>query len=125
MRAGKVHRVKRRLLRQAVAENLATIRGGPPRAATTANRVMRIWLKRVPLVLIPLTVAGSTWLASNPPAAHDTVAPAQIIIQSPRRAVVASRPSLETASLQSMDPSALSLGVPRIVVDPGHGGPGR
>jgi N-acetylmuramoyl-L-alanine amidase len=122
MRAGKVHRVKRRLLRQAVAENLATMRGGPPRAATTANRMVRIWLKRAPLVLIPLTVAGSTWLASNPPAAHDTVAPAQIIIQSPRRAPLVNQPSLETASLQSMDPSVLSLGVRRIVVDAGHGG---
>jgi N-acetylmuramoyl-L-alanine amidase len=122
MRAGKVDRVKRRLLQQAVAENLDTMHGVPPRGVRRGPRLLRLWLKRAPLVLIPLTLAGSTWLASNPPAAHDTLSPARIVIESPRRALPLPPPTLDASALQRMDPAALSLAVRRIVVDAGHGG---
>jgi N-acetylmuramoyl-L-alanine amidase len=124
MRAGKVDPVKRRLLQQAIAENLETMRGKPPRAVRTRYRLTRLWLKRAPAVLIPLTLAGSTYLASNPPSAADTVRPAQIIIQSSaRRPLVVKPGSLEPAAgLPRIDPAALSLSVRRVVVDAGHGG---
>ena len=122
MRAGKVDRVKRRLLRQAVADNVETIRGVPPRGVRRGHRIVRLWLKRAPLVLVPLTLAGSTWLASNPPAAHDTLSPARIVIESPRRPLPIKAATLDASALQRMDPAALSLAVRRVVIDAGHGG---
>jgi N-acetylmuramoyl-L-alanine amidase len=122
MRAGKVDRVKRRLLRQAVADNLDTIHGVPPRGVRRGHRLLRLWLKRAPLVLVPLTLAGSTWLASNPAAVHDTLSPARIVIESPRRPLPVGVATLDASALQRMDPAALSLGVRRIVIDAGHGG---
>ncbi|HEX7139626.1 MAG TPA: hypothetical protein VF219_17365, partial [Vicinamibacterales bacterium] len=77
--------MRRRLLKQAVADNVDTIRGLPPRSVRPAQRTFRIWLKRTPLFLLFLGLAGSTYLASNPTAAHDTFAPAKIVITRPRR----------------------------------------
>src|SRR5687768_12575277 len=66
MRAATIERVKRRVLQQAVAENIDVIRGLPPRAVRPLNRIFRVWLKRAPLVLVPLMLAGSTYLATQP-----------------------------------------------------------
>ena len=85
--SARMDRVKRRLLRQAVADNLDTIRGLPPRSVRSSHRTFRIWLKRTPIFLLFLLLAGSTYLASNPTAAHDTFAPAKIVITRARRPV--------------------------------------
>jgi N-acetylmuramoyl-L-alanine amidase len=114
----RMNRVKRRLLRQAVADNLDTIRGLPPRSVRPSNRTFRIWLKRTPLFLLFLLLAGSTYLASNPTAAHDTIVPAKIVINRPRRP--AAQASVIDAS--GMSVSALPLSVHRVVIDAGHGG---
>src|SRR5688500_16797013 len=66
MRAVNIERVKRRVLEQAVAENVDVMRGLPPRAVRPGHRLFRVWLKRAPLVLIPLTLAGSTYLVREP-----------------------------------------------------------
>src|SRR5258708_38351782 len=66
MKAGHIDRVKRRAVRQAVAENLETIRGLPPRGVRPKIRLARIWLRRVSLLIVPLTLAGSTFLLSKP-----------------------------------------------------------
>ena len=42
MRAVNSNQVKRRVLQQAVAENLDTIRGLPPRAIRPGNRLVRL-----------------------------------------------------------------------------------
>lgn len=120
MRSGKLNRVKRRLLRQAVADNLETIRGLPPRQVRPGNRVLRIWLRRAPVILIPLTLAGSTWLASNPAPARDTITPARIVVQRPPRPRPAGTPTID--SLQRVDSTAFPLSVRRVVIDAGHGG---
>ena len=118
MRAARMERVKRRLLKQAVADNIDTIRGLPPRSVRPANRFTKIWLRRSPLLMIFLTLAGSTYLASDPTPARDTIAPAKIIVaRSPRH----------TTSLASIDPTpidsaAFPLLVRRVVIDAGHGG---
>src|ERR1700682_1244945 len=65
MREGKIERVKRQLLRAAVDEKLDTIRGLPPRPLRPVPRFGRLWLRRLSLVVIPLTLAGSTYIVTN------------------------------------------------------------
>ena len=116
---GRTNRVKRRLLKQAVADNLETIRGLPPRAIRPRNRAVRIWMRRSPLLLLVLALAGSTYLASNPTPAGDTIRPARIVITR------APRPAPDTPT--TIDPTpvtaaSLQLSVRRVVIDAGHGG---
>src|SRR3954454_14501760 len=60
MRLGKVDRVKRQLLTEAVADNLDTIRGLPPRSLRPTRRSVRVWVKRASLLIVPLAlVLGS------------------------------------------------------------------
>src|SRR5213592_506801 len=80
MRAARMERVKRRLLRQAVADNIDTIRGLPPRGVRPGHRFLRLWLRRTPLLLLFLTLAVSTYLASDPTPARDTFTPAKIVV---------------------------------------------
>src|SRR4051794_37044162 len=70
MRPGKIKidRVKRQLLGQAVAENLDTMRGLPPRALRPARRTARAWVRRAPLLLVPIALLGSSYLGSRGPA---------------------------------------------------------
>src|SRR5690242_9079083 len=111
--SARMDRVKRRLLKQAVAENLDTIRGLPPRSVRPSNRTFRIWLKRTPLFVLFLLLAGSTYLASNPTAAHDTIAPAKIVITRPRRPVA----QASVIDSTGMSVTALPLSVHRVVID--------
>lgn len=111
-------RVKRRLLRQAFADNVAVIQGLPPRGARPGHRMLRLWLRRAPLFLLFLLLAGSTYLASNPAPASDTFRPAKIVINRPRRSF---------AAASAIDPTPVStaafpLSVHRVVIDAGHGG---
>jgi len=120
MRAGKVDRVKRRLLKEAVAENVETMRGLPPRAVRSGNRMRRIWLRRIPLVLVPLALVGTTYLASNPtPLPRDTIAPAQLIVTRPMRQMATPTIPIDPTPVSA---SAFPLSVRRVVIDAGHGG---
>src|SRR5688500_20394729 len=65
MRPGKIERVKRQLLSEAVTDNLDTIRGLPPRSLRPARRIAGAWLRRAPLLLVPLALVGSTYLAAS------------------------------------------------------------
>ena len=113
-----MERVKRRLLKEAVADNLETIRGLPPRSVRPGHRFLRLWIRRSPLLLLFLTLAGSTYLASDPTPARDTIAPAQIVVTR------AARPAAKLASIDStpIDTAAFPLSVRRVVIDAGHGG---
>jgi N-acetylmuramoyl-L-alanine amidase len=110
-------RVKRRLLKQAVADNIDTIRGLPPRAVRPAHRFFRLWLRRTPLLLLFLTLAGSTYLASDPTPARDTFTPAKIVVTR-----VTPKSSLAAIDAIPVDASAFPLSVHRVVIDAGHGG---
>ena len=132
MRAATIDRVKRRVLEQAVAENLDTIRGLPPANLRRRRRLTRLWLRRAGVLLVPLTLAGSTYLVSKPALAPHVIIPARLTVAS---AVAAPAPQLpaqpvrEAAirvatidSLQRVDAMAIPLSVRRIVLDAGHGG---
>lgn len=116
MRAGQIDRVKRRALRQAVTENLDTIRGLPPRGVRPNVRLGRLWLRRVSMIVVPLTLAGSTFLLSKP-----VVEPMFVVQRSvPHKA---NGPvTQQLISYEKVDPAALPLSVHRVVIDAGHGG---
>jgi N-acetylmuramoyl-L-alanine amidase len=80
---------------------------------------MRIWLRRAPLLLLFLTLAGSTYLASNPTPAHDTIAPAKIVVTHPARPAGTPTTSIDAAPTSA---TALQLSVRRVIIDAGHGG---
>lgn len=117
-----VDRVKRRLLAEAVAENLDTMRGGPPRALRPAKRMVHTWLRRAPLVLlVPLTLGAATWFGNSPAAQHDTIAKASVLGDAPRvRIKPLGQPTVD--SLAPVDTHAFPLAVRRVVIDAGHGG---
>ncbi|MEA2162263.1 MAG: N-acetylmuramoyl-L-alanine amidase [Thermoanaerobaculia bacterium] len=127
MRVGNIERVKRQALREAVADNLDTIRGLPPRGLRPARRTFAYFLRRAPLFIIPLMLAGFAYLTNTSVPASATVTTA-----SPRAAssvsrvqqasVIASSPALLTDSIESVSASAFPLSVHRVVLDAGHGG---
>lgn len=116
---GSSSRIKRRLLRQAVADNLETIRGLPPRATRSSYRTARLWLRRSPLLLLMLALAGSTYLASNPTSTPDTIRPAKIVINRLPRPAAGAPTTIDPTPVSA---AALQLSVHRVVIDAGHGG---
>jgi N-acetylmuramoyl-L-alanine amidase len=122
MRAANIERVKRRMLRQAVAENLDVIRGVPPRALRSGTRLWRIWLRRSMFVLLPLTLAGSSYIIAN---GNARSAPAATAV-SPMSMVPIAKASLVAPDAldtpERMTSSAFPLSVRRVVLDAGHGG---
>lgn len=119
MRAANNHRVKRRVLQQAVADNLDTIRGLPPRAVRPGRRALRLWVKRAPLVLIPVMLAGSTYMMTNAPATPHAPSPITRAVSIVRPVFHAADATPETERVTA---TAFPLAVRRIVLDAGHGG---
>jgi N-acetylmuramoyl-L-alanine amidase len=125
MRAERIERVRRRLLEDAVADNLDTIRGLPPRSLRKRYHVWHKWLRWSPALLIAFTLTGSTYfipteapspgpsLRSGPPSpasgrGHVTVEPPA--------------PSEQPEPPQRVAAAAFPLAVRRVVLDFGHGG---
>jgi N-acetylmuramoyl-L-alanine amidase len=102
-------RVRRRVLRGAVRENVDIIRGLPPKPLRVATRVRRGALQATLLVALPTLGL----LAYNP-----------LSGQAPdRAAVLASAPTVLTfRAPKAIGPVTASLTVKKIVLDPGHGG---
>jgi N-acetylmuramoyl-L-alanine amidase len=125
MRAGQIDRVKRRMLQEAVTENLDMIRGVPPRALRPNNRLLRLWMRRASFVVIPLTLLGSTYWVSN---ARPVIGPvlAQAIPMALPITAKADLSSLRapdtTESSERLAATAFPLAVKRVVLDAGHGG---
>jgi N-acetylmuramoyl-L-alanine amidase len=111
------------MLREVVAENLDVIRGMPPRAVRPANRLFRLWTRRLTLLLLPLTLAGSAYMMSTKPG----VAPAALakpVLQAVLGTPHPTGPAPETTatSIERVTAAAFPLAVRRIVLDAGHGG---
>jgi len=122
MRPGKIDRVKRQLLSEAVADNLDTIRGLPPRSLRPVRRLARTWLRRATLVLVPFAVVGSTYIAGSRTLAVSesrglAVSRSQMISYTPRP-----RDPETPQPLVSVSASAFPLSVRRVILDAGHGG---
>jgi len=120
---GQINRVKRQLLREAVADNLDTIRGLPPRSLRPARRFTRLFLRRAPLVIIPLMLASFAFL-SNTGISTTTRAnvPAKLPASHSKAVQASMTPVLMTDTLEPISASAFPLSVRRVVLDAGHGG---
>jgi N-acetylmuramoyl-L-alanine amidase len=121
MTGGQMDRVKRQLLREAVADNLDTIRGLPPRSLRASHRAGRLFLRRAPLVIIPLMLASFAFLSNT--GITSTRKPVAAAPPPGTRHVEASvAPMLMTDTLEPVSASAFPLSVRRVVLDAGHGG---
>ncbi len=115
-------RVKRQVLREAVVDNLDTIRGLPPRSLRPSRRLGHLFLRRAPLVIIPLMLATFAFLSNTGgPAAANTV-PTPARPPAPHQTALHAAPILLSDTLQPISASAFPLSVHRVVLDAGHGG---
>ncbi len=123
MRAERIERVRRRLLEDAVADNLDTIRGLPPRGLRQGRQMLHRWLRWSPLLLIAFTLTGSTYFiqpAPLPPIPKSTehrLQPVSAKIELPAEAGASS-----TGPPPRVAAAAFPLAVRRVVLDSGHGG---
>jgi N-acetylmuramoyl-L-alanine amidase len=122
MRGGEINRVKRQLLRQAVADNLDTIRGLPPRSLRPRHRFTRLFLRRAPLVIIPLILAGFAFISSTGGTRAAKVAAPPARGPAPHVTQALITPMLMADTLEPVSASAFPLSVHRVVLDAGHGG---
>jgi N-acetylmuramoyl-L-alanine amidase len=117
MRLGKVDRVKRQLLTEAVADNLDTIRGLPPRSLRPLRRAGRTWLRRAPLLLVPAALLVGSRSLEVSGSRGETVRAQFVQPLTPRpRDHETPQPLVPTSA------SAFPLSVRRIILDAGHGG---
>jgi N-acetylmuramoyl-L-alanine amidase len=75
-------------------------------------------MRRSPLLLLFLTLAGSTYLASNPTSVRDTIAPVKIVVTRPSKGT----PTPTSVDATPVSAASLQLSVRRVVIDAGHGG---
>ncbi len=120
--------LKRKLLRQAVREDLETRGGLVPRRLRRGYRWRRVGLRVGVAALVLLLLGGSAWLLTEVMAGPDEMLVVTQLIETP--AAMSTDGAAATTVLPpemlpvpgGVDPSMLSLGVRRIILDPGHGG---
>jgi N-acetylmuramoyl-L-alanine amidase len=124
MAGGAAEQVKRRLLAELVAENLALQRGEvlrPPRARRRRGLGSTVGLPFLVLAPLALLVAagGATWSPELPMVVSALPRPAPVAVATPA-APPGSERTFEAPT--PVPAAALPLSVRRIVLDPGHGG---
>lgn len=124
-----VNRLKKKVLRQAVQDNLDTLSGAPRRSRGRSGRPSGrlLALRYTLLAVVPLMALGtSTYVLSTASAPQDRpIIVTQIFEPAPvvEPEVEAEMLFLHRPAPEPIEPAVLSLGVRRIVLDPGHGGP--
>jgi N-acetylmuramoyl-L-alanine amidase len=101
-------RLKRRILREAVRENVDVMHGLPPRPLQTAVRLRRPAIQAALLVALPMLgfFAFNSLSGSAPDRAPWLAAPTAATFSAP----------------QALAPVTAALDIRKIVLDPGHGG---
>ena len=130
MRADTTHRLRRRVLQEAVTDNLDTMRGLPPRALRPRRKVLDFLLRRSWLLAVPLVLIGSTYLVSSAPHSAEPLSITRASMaprggQAPSPVGTGGAPVLHKAPelpLQRVAAAAFPLAVRRVVLDAGHGG---
>jgi N-acetylmuramoyl-L-alanine amidase len=108
--------VRQRLLEQAVADNVDTIRGLLPRSLRKPKRMLGVWLRRAPVLLALFSLAGSTYFVAN--------GSSPIPLGVTRAAIIPPAPATteDPRQMQRVAAAAFPLAVRRVVLDAGHGG---
>lgn len=123
MRAESSVRVRRRLLAEAVAENLDTMRGLPPRSLRKRRHLGK-WLRWSPVLLVALTLTASTYFIE--PKAGPVVLSHPSPVLRPAASIATATAPVQTVEnrqpLQRVAAAAFPLAVKRVVLDFGHGG---
>ena len=110
-------KLRARLLREAVDENVSTIKGQLPKPLRRSTRMLTVWGPRSVFLLLLLALAGGLRLvvAQSRGSRQGSVAQS-----APAADNQAARTSF--AKPQPLALSSLDLGVRRVVIDAGHGG---
>jgi N-acetylmuramoyl-L-alanine amidase len=102
------------------------MRGLPPRALRPRRRIWGFLLRRSWLLVLPLTLAASTYFVSSAPQAEPlSIARASLVpppIGIGERPVLEKEPASPELPLQRVKAAAFPLAVRRVVLDAGHGG---
>lgn len=118
-------RIKRRMLRQVVHENVATMEGRLPLSLRRGYRWLRVASRSAGLLAVLLGVSASAYVLHEVTSApDDLVVITQVMAPSPAEAT-ATAPETTASSLPAptpIEPAVLRLGVQRVMIDPGHGG---
>jgi N-acetylmuramoyl-L-alanine amidase len=114
----RTNRLKRRLLREAVEDNLATMNGALPKPLRRGRRFIGRWGSVTTLALLALALVVSLRVA---PANGNTAAAQSITVSHDRDAAPEPEP-VSFAPPKRLSVAALDLGIHRIVIDAGHGG---
>ncbi len=132
---GNLHRIKKRMVRDAIAENILTLRNRRPDRRRDRGRRVALTVARVGFLLgLPAALFGSSYLLSNVAdgwVARADLASASRLVRGLAASRLASReerpldPSLTFAAPKPIDSSVLPLALHKVVLDPGHGGPNR
>jgi len=111
-------RLKARLLREAVEDNVATINGSLPKPLRRGRRLLGRWGSLATLGLFFLALA----IALRPVAGKGATAaePSQLVLH--KHTQEPEPPPASFARPQRLSVAALDLGIERIVIDAGHGG---
>ncbi|MEP7011091.1 MAG: hypothetical protein ABJC13_12270, partial [Acidobacteriota bacterium] len=115
----RVDRLKQRLLRELVDQNVELVQG-MPRKTLKRRRRLRLGSSLLGLSLLPVALLASSRLFAPDLSSIATSAPVRSGPSPP-----ASSPSAEELRLAAprpIDPSVFPLAVRRIAIDPGHGG---
>ena len=119
---GKTERLKTRLLRSAVEENVETIRGLAPKSLRRVNRLVNALLSRRLRMALSLVVflSGSHLVARF---AWSSAASAAVTPGTSAAVTGLRLPGVASFSKpRPIDPAVLALGVRHVVIDAGHGG---
>jgi N-acetylmuramoyl-L-alanine amidase len=114
-------RLRRKLLRSAVEDNVRTIQGAIP-DSLRARRRFRAWVGRASIALFPLILLGSSYFMSRDAAAVPDPTTQTRRAAMKREARAAALSSATFAAPGPIDSTALPLAVRTIVLDAGHGG---
>lgn len=131
----KLQRLKRRMIRQAVQENLDTMQGVRGRRRVRMGQTTLLMARIVFFISLPAALFASTyWLSQGSSQGRQSSWPEVTQRRSPAAPQVALNAQLEAvpsepAAVFSMpepiDPAVLPLALRTIVLDPGHGGENR
>ncbi len=121
-----VDEMKRRLLREAVKENIATVHGVRSRPVQPVHRDHRTRLRKSFLIVGLVALIASLFLFSTLTGYHQEVANLLSSLMTTEPPSLAANqvaiPEVPFSEPQPLDGAVFPLGLKKIVLDPGHGG---